>query len=178
MTAIPGLRSLRVAGALAGATLALAASAVSRPTEGGFAAGADVALKAPLSGELAVAPAAPEPFLRTRSLQPSQGWVTGTFTVRNQTAEPQSPAIRLVPSSPELNRALRVRVRDRRGVAASGLLGRLGHPQRDRGVRIASGETRRIEVGVRLAGADPAAWRGARVEVSVELMLTDPGGRR
>ncbi len=101
MTVRTGIWSARIWGALAGVVAAGALLIASHPAQGGAAVGAEVTAHADVTGELSVSPAAPADFIHVRTLRPGEV-ASGSFTVSNQTGQPQRVQARAVPSDPAL----------------------------------------------------------------------------
>jgi hypothetical protein len=101
MTAIRGIWMARAIGVAAGVAAAVAVLIASHPAQGGAAVGTEVTVHADLTGELAISPAAPADFLHSRSLHPGES-VSASFSVTNQTGQPQSVRASAIPSDPKL----------------------------------------------------------------------------
>ena len=172
MTAISRIEATRRAGFLIGVALAVSLVLASRPATGHPAVGAAVSAYANQTGELAVDPAGPSDFLDASELRPGSS-TSGSFRVTNQTGRPRAITVAAVPSSHELDHALRVAIRSGARTLAAGDLGSLGEGGGDPLV-LAPGERATVSLAVSLspeAGVDPAA---AMVEIAVVLETEEP----
>src|SRR5215467_9144819 len=97
----------RIAGILLGVCLAAVALLSWRVQGGERTLGADVRFEALQTGPVGVAPI--QPFVSTPSLLPGKE-TAGKVTLRNQTGVPLALRLRALPSTPDLDTALRVRM--------------------------------------------------------------------
>jgi hypothetical protein len=146
----------RRAGLAVGLVVALAAVLSWRIPAEGARLGADVRFVAVPPGELTLSPSGT--FLEARRLEPVGGAAHGRLVLRNITGHTVVVRLRCLPSSRDLDRALRVRI----GRDPERSLGRL---RRWTGaVRLRRGERRALHVTARLA----SAAEGSAVDVTVE----------
>lgn len=126
------------------------------------------------AGELAVSPAGV--FVRGDRLRPGRPGAAGTVTVTNITGEPLALGVRLTPSSPALDRALRVRLSADGRERAAGRLGSL-RSWTEGVVVLGAGESTRLRARVDLTAGPAAVEAGGQiVETTMELRGRAPGG--
>jgi hypothetical protein len=157
-----------------GAILALTLLWSSRPEADPGELGAHVTFHANLTGELGVAPAGPEPFLRDDALRPG-GTTEGTFDLTNQTGAPLTIRFRALSSEPSLDEFLQVALSSHGTALASGTLASLGTPGGTPLV-LSPGETRPVSLTATLDPAAGPAAAAALVDVGVSFALGDPAG--
>jgi hypothetical protein len=156
---------VKLVGLAAGLALAAALLLSSRVPADDTPVGADAALVATPPGELLVS-GSPS-FLRGRGLVQGGPAASGRLTLRNITERPLAVRMRLVPSRPDLDRALRVELEDAGSPVAVGTLGDLRGWSRST-VRLKPGERRRLDGRVSIAsGAED--YEGRTVKASLEL---------
>ena len=133
--------------------------------------GADVKLVATPPGELTLKPAGA--FLEARGLVAGGRAASGSLELRNITGRRLAVRLRLLPSSSDLDRALRVELDDAGTAIAAGPLGGLRRWSR-RHVEIEPGGSRRIEARALIArgGGD---YEGRIADVTVELRARPVG---
>lgn len=164
----------RAAGALLGLALAVTLLLVSRPGAAGAGAPAALSVAIAPAGELEVIPPPSRPVLETRALRPGGPVATGAFTVRNQTGETLSVALRAEPDSTELNGLLEVRVRSGSRVLAESTLESLRvRPPR---LRLGSGQRARLSLEAWLPAEVLSGYEGALVDVTLTPRLRALGG--
>src|SRR5581483_588558 len=173
MITVRGLGPPRLAGFLLGAALAATLVLASRPASGGQAVGATLSFSAEQTGELAVDPAAPATFIEAPELRPGD-LARGSLRMRNQTGRREAVRLRLVPSSHELDRILRVEIRSGNQTIASGPLGSMAGGAGDP-IVLAPG----AQAGVCIAVSLPADYSDAEaaaelVEVAVTFETRTP----
>lgn len=127
--------------------------------------GADVKFVATAPGELTLKPSGA--FLQAHGLAAGRGRVSGRLVIRNITARRLAVRVRLLPSAPDLDRALRVELEhggERLGT------GRLGEHRRwsPRAIDLAPGQERSLEASASIA-PDAGDYEGRIVDVTVEL---------
>jgi hypothetical protein len=155
-------------GVAIGLVLALAAVLSWRIPAEGAGLGAEARFVAVPPGELTLEPAGD--FLSARGLEPGEG-ADGRLRLTNITGGPVGVRVRGLPSGRDLDRLLRVEIRAGDATLFRGPLA----PLRSwtRAVTLARGESRTLEVRVRLAPGAGARAVGASVDVTVELR-TEP----
>ena len=156
MTVRTGIWSARIWGALVGIVAAGALLIASHPAQGGAAVGAEVTAHADVTGELTVSPAGPADFIHVRALRPGQE-VTGSFTVTNQTGQPQRVQARAVPSDPHLASVVEIDF-ERGGTVVLG-----------------PGESAPVTARVRLSPSAGSGWQAALIDYAVLLGSKDAG---
>ncbi|MEX2196213.1 MAG: hypothetical protein WD844_13085 [Thermoleophilaceae bacterium] len=161
----------RTIGACLGAGLAVAALASARVPAGAGELGLDLTVAATATGELGVTP--PGPAIRVAGMRPGSGAATGTVAVRNQTGRRRALRLRALPSSAEVDRALRVRASAGGAVLYDGELGGMRR-WTSRAIELGSGATATLTLRAWLPeGA--TRWAGRIVDVPLEL--TTEGAR-
>jgi hypothetical protein len=120
------------------------------------------------TGELGVSPAGQ--LAVGRGLRPRTGndGLEAHTTVRNQTADPISVAVRARPSSRDLDRVLMVRVRLAGRPLFNGPLGELRTFSR-RGVSLAPGERARLSISTRLPARVRSGYQARIEDLTLEL---------
>ena len=155
---------------MAGVAIAAALLLASRPAAGGETVGAEVNFYAAPSGEIAVSPAGPKPFLTERALRPGEA-AGGAVELANQTGQRLSLRPRALPSSDALDELLDVQLLAGDRVLASGPLGSLREAG-GRALLLDPGERATLWVSASLdEGASDAA--AAFVDVAIHLELKD-----
>ena len=113
-------------------------------------------------------------MLETRSLRPGGPAAAGAFTVRNQTGETLSVALRADISSTELNGLLEVRVRSGSRVLSESTLESLRvRPPR---LQLASGQRARISLEAWLPTQVLEGYEGTLVDVTLTPQVRALGG--
>jgi hypothetical protein len=152
--------------------LAAAASLVlsSRIPPGTGSLGADVILASAPTGELGVAPVGP--FLSATNLSPSDDDApSGDLQVTNQTGVALDVQVRGIPSTPDMDTLLHVRVAAGDQEIFDGMLSDL----RDwsaASFTLASGETGDVQVSTWLDPAGGQSWSGRVASVALEFRST------
>jgi hypothetical protein len=159
-----------------GAVIGLAAVAVAllswRIPAASETLGADVRLVATPPGELATEPAGA--FASGRALEPGSGAARGSLELSNLAGRRLVVRPRLLPSSRDLDRLLRVRLTARGRTLADGSLGQLRTWSR-RGVAVSSGGHARIEARAWLPRRTRRGYAGRSIDVAVELRAVPAG---
>jgi hypothetical protein len=162
-------RSQRVARAVGGALglgLAVAVVLGARPSASADGLTATVRFSAPTSGELAVTPAAPQPFLVANSLRPGGNPAIGSFDIHNQTGRRMALAFRVHPSSGALNGLVQVRLSaGGRSLARTSLQGMLDGIQTS--LQLPSGATRGFRLEAWMPRTVGDGYEGRLVDVSM-----------
>jgi hypothetical protein len=155
----------RIAGTAAGLVLAAVLLLSWKVPASGSTLGAEAAFTAAPPGELTASPAGS--FLRARELRPGADAQTGELDVRNISPRAMDVRVRLLPSGPDLDRGLHVRIEagDRR--LAAGLLGRLHGPSK--AVRIGPGRSRTLRFAVNVPSGAGEHSEGRIGNVTVDL---------
>jgi hypothetical protein len=166
MTAIPGIRMARLAGALFGVALAVAVVLTSQPA-GGEAVGADVSAYSNQTGELAIDPAGPANFIHSLDLRPGAS-TDGSFRVTNQTGQAEVLRPAAVPSDHDLDRSLTVTISSGPRTLASGPLGSLAEGAGD---PLVLGPGATATVSVRLSLAPDAGSKVAAALVGIAIVF-------
>jgi len=166
----------RAAGALLGIGLAATLLLVSRPDAAGAPLPASVRIAVASVGELELDPPPPQAALVANALRPGGRPALGGFTVRNQTGEALSVALRADADSTALNGLLRVRVRVADGsVRDTTLEGLRLRPIR---FRLDSGQRAELRLEVWIPAEVLSGYEGRQVEVSLTPLLDAPGSGR
>jgi hypothetical protein len=158
-------RLARLAGVLAGVTIAIALLVSWQVPGGQRTLGADVRMEALQTGEVGVQPI--HPFLSVPSLLPGSA-VSGQVTVRNQTGVPLATRLRALPSTRELDSLLAVRVSAGARTLYDGALAGL----RGSGTRpfaLAPAQTARLRVRASLPAGLRTGFQGRIVDVSLQI---------
>jgi hypothetical protein len=164
MTARPNTLT-RWIGLALGLCLAVALLATWRVPATGGTLGADVKLVATPPGELTLKP--PGAFLAARGLM-AGAHAAGRLAVRNITGRRLAVRVRMLPSNPDLDDALVVRLGDAGEPLTAGRLG--GRRRWSRGtIELAPGELRSLDASVSIARR-ARNWEGRIVDVTVELL--------
>lgn len=165
MTRARTQRLARPVGLLLGLALAALLATGLDVAAGTGTARTDVTFSATSSGELEVGPTGP--FLRLASLEPGDEPREAALEARNQTGETLPVHVRALPSTPDLDGLLRVRLMAEGSVLFDGTLGEL-RDWTDRTLPVASGTSAALEVS---AWLPPTAegWQGRVVDVPLEL---------
>ena len=173
MARSPGIRAARVAGLLIGASAALVLVLVNRPAANSADVGAKVSAHVNPTGELAVRPAHPKPFLDEPELKPGQS-ASGTFQLRNQTGEALDVHLSALSSHPALDGVLEVELRSGGRVIATGSLGSL---QKSSVTALPIGPSAAAEVTLTatLAPGSGGVAAAALVDIGV-VFKPEPGG--
>ena len=156
---------VRLAGLAAGLAVAAAFLVLARVPADDTPVGAEATLVARAPGELLISGS--RSFLRGRDLVQGGAAASGRLTLRNITERAQEVRMRLVPSNPELDKALRVEVEDAGSPLAVGALGELRRWSRF-ALRLRPGERRRLDGRASIASGAPD-YEGRAVKVTVEL---------
>jgi hypothetical protein len=157
-------RVARPLGILLGVAIAAVALVSWRVPGGQRTLGADVRMEALQTGPVGVAPL--QPFLSTPSLLPGST-VSGDVTLRNQTGVPLSLRLRALPSTPDLDSLLQVRVSAGTRTLYDGSLGGL----RTAGtapLRVASARSAQLEVRATLPASVRSGFEGRIVDVTLQ----------
>ena len=164
----------RLGGLLVGAGMALVAVFSWRMPDGGEVPGADVRVLAAPTGELDVSPTGP--FLSARGLKPGRddGGADGDLVVRNQTGSPLTVRARLLPSGPQLDALLVVRLSVDGQPVLEGTLGQL-RDWSSRSFELRSGQRERLQLQVSIPPGAPDGYQGQVQDVSLELQSTRKG---
>jgi hypothetical protein len=157
-------RIARRVGIALGICLAAAALVSWRVPGGERTLGADVRMEALQTGPVGVAPL--QPFLTQPSLMPGQS-ASGSATLRNQTGVPLVLRLRALPSVPDLDRLLRVRVSTGATTLYDGELGGLRAGSAP--LRVASARTADVHVTASLPAAVRSGFQGRIVDVSLQI---------
>jgi hypothetical protein len=163
----------RAAGALLGIGLAVTLLLVSRPDAAGAPLPASVRIAVASVGELEVDPPPPQAALVANALRPGGRPTRGAFTVRNQTGEELSVALKADADSTALNGLIRVRVGVAGGpVEDTTLEGLRLHPIR---LRLDSGQRTRVRLEAWLPPDVLSGYEGRQVEVILTPLLHAEG---
>lgn len=161
-------------GLLAGLALAVVLLASWRVLSPAGTPGAEVAFVAMPPGELTVSPAGE--LMRGRELRAGGQAISSRATLRNITGQRLAVRVRLAPSTPDLDRLLRVELRAGEVVLAAGTLGELRRWS-SRTAALAAGESRGLSAKAWLSPDAGAGAAGLLVDVTLELRATPRGGR-
>jgi len=165
---------VRCLGLAAGLAVAATLVLVSRVPADHRVVGAEVGFTATPPGELLVSGS--PTFLRSGDLARGGPAASGRLALRNITERTLAVQVRLVPASPDLDRALRVELVDGGEPVAVGTLGDLRRWSRP-GLRLAPGARRRLDARASIRpGAED--YEGRRVKVTAELRARPVGRRR
>jgi hypothetical protein len=154
MTAIRGIWMARAIGVAAGVAAAAAVLIASHPAQGGAAVGAEVTAHADLTGALAVSPAGPDDFLHAHSLHPGES-ASASFSVTNQTGQPQAIRASAIPSDPKLAHLVALAFDDGGRIV------------------LGPGQSGRITATATLAQAAGSHWQAALIDYAVLLHSRD-----
>ena len=169
-----GDQTLRVLGVVLGLVAAASLVLSSRIPPGTGSLGADVIVASTPTKELGVSPAGP--FLSATNLSPgAEDAPTGALKVTNQTGVDLDVHLRGLPSTRDLDDALRVRVAADGDPVFDGTLGQL-RSWSPTGFLLASGETGEVEVRTWLDPAAGQSWSGRIANVTLEFRSTPIGG--
>jgi hypothetical protein len=131
---------------------------------------ASIRLGALVNGELELSPLG-KPVLSGSGLRAGGRGESGTLRVRNQTPRSLSFALRTTAAQRELDRAAWIEVTHGRATLLRTTLAG-SHAWSARTLRLASGESRALEVRVWIPADAPDGWQAARGETSVVLSST------
>jgi hypothetical protein len=168
-------RAARVAGAVIGMSAAALIVVSARPAANLDGMTAAVRFSVPLSGELAVRPAAPREVLVARSLRPGGPRPSGGFEVRNQTGDTLALGFRAHPSSTALDGLLRLRLRvagHQRTTATLQGMRRGSAPV----LRLPPAAARHVEVQAWIPRDAGDGYEGQRLAVSLIPTIAPRGG--
>jgi hypothetical protein len=157
-------RIARLAGILLGVALAAVALASWRVPGGERTLGADVRFEALQTGPVGVAPI--KPFASTPSLLPGKA-VSGSVTLGNQTGRPLALRLRALPSTPDLDSALRVRMAAGTTTLYDGPLS--GLRSGSSALRLRSGRTAPVELRASLPAGLKSGFQGRIVDVTLQI---------
>jgi hypothetical protein len=158
----------RLASLLVGLSVATAAVASWRVPGGTGLLGADVRLLASPIGELEVDPTGP--VLSATNLHPGSAPVHGEVAVRNQTGSTLSVRIRALPSLPDLDALLMVRVDVGEDALFDGPLSQLRSGS-DRSFLLASGERRVLQAKILIPPTVAGGYEGRVADVGLEMKV-------
>lgn len=155
----------RALGACLGAGLAVTALAGARVPAGTGELGLDLTLAAAPSGEVGVSP--PGPAIAAAGMRAGSGPATGALELRNQTGRPLAFRLRALPSTTDVDRALRVHASARGSVLYHGDLGGLRSWTRET-IELGPGGAATVRLRAWLP-RDSTRWAGRIVDVPLEL---------
>jgi hypothetical protein len=158
-------RSAKLLGIALGVTLAALALAAWRVPGGASTLGADVRVDAVQTGEIGVSPL--RPFVNAESLLPGSH-ADGNVALRNQTGVPMRVRVHALPSTPDLDPLLRVRVVSGNQNLFTGSLGRLRRAD-SAPIALAPGASRRLSVRVSLPTGLRSGYQARIVDVSLQI---------
>jgi hypothetical protein len=148
-----------------GVALAGAALAAWRVPGGESTLGADVRVDAVQTGEIGVSPL--RPFVTAVSLLPG-AHADGNVALRNQTGVPLRVRLRALPSTPDLDPLLRVRIENGSQTLFTGSLGELRRAD-SAPVLLAPGASRKLSVRVSLPAGVRSGFQGRIVDVTLQI---------
>ena len=152
-------------GLAVGLALAAAFVLVSRVPADDEPVGAEATMVATAPGELLISGS--RSFLRGRGLVDGGPAASGRLVLRNITERPLAVRVRVAPSKPDLDRALRVELVDAGAPLVVGTLGRLRGWSRS-AMRLKPGERRRLDARASIVSG-AADYQGRTVKVGLEL---------
>lgn len=135
--------------------------------------GADVKLVATPPGELELSQDGP--VASGRALKPGRGQATGRLSVHNITGRRLALSVRALPSNRDLDPLMRLELRSRGRVVASGTLGELRRWS-GRGLELARGERARLEARMWIPRGAGRGYEGRITDVTLEFRAP-PGAR-
>jgi hypothetical protein len=163
-TKLSGKHVARLAGIQLGVALAAVALLSWRVQGGERTLGADVRIEALQTGPVGVAPI--QPFASTPSLLPGKE-VSGKVTLRNQTGVPLALRLRALPSTPDLDAVLHVRMNAGAKTLYDGPLS--GLRTGSQLLRLASGKTAPVAVLASIPAGVRSGYQGRIVDVSLQI---------
>jgi hypothetical protein len=163
---------LRVLGLILGLAAAASLVAASRIPAGTGTLGADVIFASAPTGELAVSPTGP--FLSATNLTPDVTDATGSLRITNQTGISLIVQVRGVPSNGDLDEGLDVRVATGDETVFDGTLGRF-RSWSEGTLTLAPGESKDLDVSVRLDADSEQGWSGRVANVDVGFRSSPEG---
>jgi hypothetical protein len=160
----------RIVARLLGVVIALTAAALiltsARPSASTTSSlPASVSVSVALSGELAVVPESPDPFLVSRTLRPEGDPVEESFTVQNQTGKTLGVSFRAAAETRGLDGLLRVRLRAGGALLADTTLQGLRHGTEP--LTLGSGAIEAVRMIVWIPPEVTQGYEGQQVEVSL-----------
>lgn len=158
-------RRARLLGIVLGVALAGAALAAWRVPGGESTLGADVRLDAVQTGEIGVTPL--RPFVNAASLLPG-AHAGGNVGLRNQTGVPLQVRVRALPSTPDLDSVLQVRIQNGSQPLFTGPLSELRRAG-SAAVSLAPGASRKLNVRVSLPAGLQSGYQGRIVDVTLQI---------
>ena len=162
---------LRVIGLVIGASICLAALLAWRLPPSSHTLGADVRLIATPPGELQVKPGGA--IVAAHGLKPGSD-AQGSFEVRNLAGRALIVQLRGLPSSPTLNRDLRLRFRAGGHTVAAGPVGKL-RSFAGRGLRLAARAAAKVEATLALSRGNER-FKGQILDITLEFAARPAGG--
>ena len=158
-------RRAKLLGIALGVVLAGAALAAWRVPGGASTLGADVRVDAVQTGEIGVSPL--RPFVNAGSLLPGSH-ADGNVALRNQTGVLMRVRVRALPSSPDLDPLLRVRIVSGAQNLFTGSLGRLRRAG-SAPIALAPGASRQLSVRVSLPAGLRSGYQARIVDVTLQV---------
>jgi hypothetical protein len=158
-------RRAKLLGIALGVVLAGAALAAWRVPGGESTLGADVRVDAVQTGEIGVSPL--RPFVNASSLLPGSH-ADGAVAVRNQTGVPMRVRLRALPSTPDLDPLLRMRVDSGAQNLFTGSLGELRRAG-SAAIALVPGASRRLSVRVSLPAGLRSGYQARIVDVTLQI---------